>query len=80
MKKILFQKNVLITQAAAKKEGVVNQGTSFNTKKELGTLCWWSSFYILYVGWTILAFKSVGGVLLYYICLATTNIVLQTGN
>lgn len=31
--KILFQKNVLITQAAAKKEGVVNQGTSFNKKK-----------------------------------------------
>ena len=79
--KILFQKNVLITQAAAKKEGVVNQGTSFNNKKkELGTHCWWSSFYILYVGWTILAFKSVGAVLLYYICLATTNIVLQTGN
>ena len=78
--KILFQKNVLISQAAAKKEGVVNQGTSVNKKKELGTRCWWSSFYILYVGWTILAFKSVGGVLLYYICLATTNIVLQTGN
>ena len=37
--KILFQKNVLITQAAAKKEGVVNQGTSFNKKKELGTRC-----------------------------------------
>ena len=31
--KILFQKNVLITQATAKKEGVVNQGTSFNKKK-----------------------------------------------
>ena len=70
--KILFQKNVLITQAAAKKEGVVNRGTSFNKKKELGTRCWWSSFYILYVGWTILAFKSVGGVLLYYICLLQT--------
>ena len=32
--KILFQKNVLITQAAAKKEGVVNRGTSFNKKKK----------------------------------------------
>ena len=37
--KILFQKNVLITQAAAKKEGVVNRGTSFNKKKELETRC-----------------------------------------
>ena len=70
--KILFQKNVVINQAAAKKEGVVNWGTSFNKKKELETRCWWSSFYILYVGWTILAFKSVGGVLLYYICLLQT--------
>ena len=38
-KNSIYKKNVLITQAAAKKEGVVNQGTSFNTKKELGTLC-----------------------------------------
>ena len=34
--KILFQKNVLISQAAAKKEGVVNQGTSVNKKKRIG--------------------------------------------
>ena len=31
--KILFPKNILITQAAAKKEGVVNPGTSLNKKK-----------------------------------------------
>ena len=36
--KILFQKNVLITQATAKKEGVVNQGTSFNKKRIGNTL------------------------------------------